>query len=190
MKRALVLFAVTLAISVLTLQANASRAVEAVLDLQNAGVGGSGCVGGVALLKLAPNDILQLKTPGLVNESARSPQIERKACAVSIPFELPRNTKLVVSGARVQATLSLKSGATARTNAELFTDGTRGPTINAVDNGPKKQVALLKLDGIETECGAKGLLRLNLSQILVAKAARSKSSIDGAKLSLQLVRCQ
>lgn len=186
MKRALVLIAV----SVLGFQANASRAVEAVLDLRGAGVGGTGCVGGVALLKLSENDILQLRTPQLVNEAARSTSIERKACAVSIPFQLPRNTKLVVSGGRVQTSLSLKAGSVARTNAELFTDGTRGPTTNSVDNGPKKQVSLLKLDGIETDCGAKGLLRLNLNQALIAKAARSIASVDGAKLSLSLARCR
>ncbi|MES2963092.1 MAG: DUF4360 domain-containing protein [Bdellovibrionota bacterium] len=186
MKRSLVFIAIT----VLGLQANASRAVEAVLDLRGAGVGGNGCVGGAALIDLSPNDILQIRTPELVNDSARSPQIERKACAVSIPFQLPRNMKLVVSAGRVQTTLSLKAGAVARTNAELFTAGTRGPTINSVDNGPKKQVSLLKIAGLETGCGASGILRLNLNQALIAKAARSRSSIDGAKLSLRLAACR
>ncbi len=181
-------FLLALMTLVLVQHANASQ-VDTVLDLDRAGMGGTGCVGGDASLKLVAGDILQLRTPGLANASSQASSISRKACAIAITFKLKSNQKLVVTAGRVNVALNLKRGAVARTNAEVFTAGTSGARATAVDNGPKNQLSLLKLGGISTGCGEDGILRANLSQVLTAKSGRSQSRINVAVLRLKFVKC-
>jgi hypothetical protein len=169
-------------------QANASSLslVNSVLDVDGAAINGTGAAG--ASVKIVQGDIVQIKTPDL-SVASESGRIERKNVAIAIPFELPRNSKLVISAGRVNVALALKRGAIAKTNAELFTAGTQGVNIQAVDNGPKNQVSLIKLAGLSTACGAKGILRLNVSELLTAKDAKSNARVNGAVLRAQVVKC-
>ncbi len=177
---------IVLALTALFLVQQASAA-SPVLDLGQTVLAGTGC--DRASVRAVAGDLLEIKTPGLALSSSQTSQISRKACAVAIPFKLKKNQKLVISGGRVNVALNLKRGAVAKTAAEVFTAGTQGARIAAVDNGPKNQLSLLKLGSISTACGEDGILRTNLSQVLTAKSSLSQSRVNGAVLRLQVVKC-
>lgn len=177
---------IILSLAALLLVENATAAAP-VLDLKNTAIAGTGCAG--ATVRATAGEILQIRTPGLSLASAQDAQISRMACAIAIPFKLKKNQKLVISGGRVNVALNIKRGAVARTSAEVFTAGTQGVRVAAVDNGPKSQLSILKLDTISTACGEEGILRTNLSQVLTAKSSQSQSRVNGAVLRLQVVKC-
>lgn len=181
-------FVLALMTLVLVQHANASQ-VDTVLNLNGAGIGGTGCVNGKASVKLTAGDILQIRTPGLANAGSRLSPVSRKACSIAIPYKLKFNEKLVFTAGRVNVAMNLKRGAVARTNAEVFAVGTLGARASAVDNGPKNQLSLLKIGSASTACGRDGILRANLSQVLTAKSSRSRSRINGAVLRLKVVKC-
>lgn len=177
---------IVLALSALLLVQQVSAA-SPILDLKQAVLAGTGCSG--ASVKALSGDILQIKTPGLALDSSQGSLISRKACSVAIPFKLKKNQKMVISAGRVNVALKLKRGDVVRSNAEVFTAGTQGARAAATDNGPKNQLSLLRLGSIATACGEDGILRTNLSQVLTAKSASSRTSIHGAVLRLQVVKC-
>lgn len=166
----------------------AANDVRSVLDIRSAGVGGTGCIGGNADIRLI-GQTLQIRTPGLVAVTTEAEGLARKNCAISIPFKLKQNERLIVSNTRLNAALNLKRKAVVKTSGEVFIAGSSGARAESTDSGPKNQLSIFRIGGVSTACGEDGILRLNMSQILQAKNVRSQARINGATLRVQVVKC-
>ena len=193
MKRVLVALGCLLALST---NAYAAKAVslDSVLNLAAAGIGGSGCVGGNADLRVVGRNVLQLRTPQLIASANPARPVERKVCSLAIPFQLPANMRLVVTGVKLGGAVVATKSAAVNIGAEIFTAGATGPTLShtvkAPQNGRVAKKLTLNLAGIRTACGEAGNLRLNLSETVKSDLSNSSAALGGALLGLQLQKCR
>jgi hypothetical protein len=196
MKNILLLALCLIAILVSVAHAEAARppikptsALGSVLDIEGANSGGSGCVGGSAVVKALSSTVIQIKTPNMITK-AKAGKLQRSACSIAIPVKLKSNEALMVESALVTGDVSLKKNASVTTAAEVFHPESSGHKFSRIDSGKKISKILLKGGHIATGCGDSTLLRVNLSQIVDAtKAASSKAKVSGALLQLHVVSC-
>ena len=193
MKRVLVAIGCLLALSTNAYSAKAVS-LDSVLDLDSASIGGSGCVGGEASLRIAGRNILELRTPQMVVRANASQPTARKVCSLAIPFQLPANMRLVVTGVKLGGAVVVTKGASVNIGAEIFTAGAAGPTLShtvkAPPAGKVTKKLTLNLAGISTACGEAGNLRLNLSETVKSSLSNSSAALGGALLGLQLQKCR
>lgn len=168
-----------------------SHAVELseVLDMSAVGSGGNGCVGGLATHQVDLSDRrgrlrVYLDTMTAVTGNGRA--LDRRACAISIPLSLPADKKLVVTRSDLISRLEVAANSTTVINTEVFLTGLTGLPVKREYEAITDFYGTVldqNVEGMETACGAQGLLRLNSS---VRVQSRDESAADVRRIGLNL----
>jgi len=121
--------------------------------------------------------------------------VSRKNCALSIPIQLPKNTRLIVTQMDLGANLELSKNSQLNFGAEVFFAGETNQKFTQIVTGkdqPEKGRSLLRRNQIlKSACGGEGNFRTNTFAELSRKlmTENSKAALANFKLSFKLENC-
>jgi hypothetical protein len=172
---------------------------DRLIDLEKITWGGPGCTGKGEPLSFYYSQRLGRLYVSLpeVAVSAGEKPLDRKACSLALPVELPPGKALVIGHPAVYGeAVILGSSAEGRAQAEVFLAGGQGPTVTRVlsasDGRIRPSFYSRENQKIELACGGSGTVRLNVSALAKTGAPGEKATVvlDGAAVTLQLRDCQ
>jgi hypothetical protein len=123
--------------------------------------------------------------------NAQSP-LARKACALSIPINLPLNYKLEITQAEFSVKYEVDGVATLKSQLEIFSAGSVGkiiPEILKIEGKQKGRMLIRSTNVFKSECGFSGNLRFNTSAQVVQESGLINASADRFKLYFNLIPC-
>jgi hypothetical protein len=172
-----------------------------VIDLDKITWGGTGCTGRGEPLSFYYSKRLgrlYVSLPEVAVSTGEKP-LDRKACSLALPVELPPGKALVIGNPAVYGEgVVIGQSAEGRVQGEVFIAGGQGPTVmrimNAADGRIRPSFYSRENQTIEMACGGSGTVRLNVSALAKASAAgsgeRASVTLDGAAFTLQLRDCR
>lgn len=164
----------------------ASDSLEGTLQIQNA-IFTKDCTPSGPFSSFAEIDSLRNDLKLIVKnfKVSSSGALQRKMCAIAVPFSLKANEKLVISEVSAEGSVSLGAGGKDSFSAEAFFAGNKGPLAQKSLLGPLKGAWLAKSQIVQmTKCGEQGILRVNSS------LAGTSSVANSIKISLAKVTCK
>lgn len=155
--------------------------------------GGSGCPAGTATLTSSPDsqESIILFDQFYTDSWEGNRALVRKACALSIPVEVPQGFRLGLS-IQTQGTFWADPGGSISVSREVFLAGNRGQILSQQSDGPDQGEITLDQTVDDqsitwSDCGESTNLRANLS--LRSKGPAS-IQIDALRLQLHIERCR
>jgi hypothetical protein len=171
--------------------------LSSIIDLSQITWAGNGCAGSGEPLSFYLNrrvERLYVSLPEMSADAGAKP-LDRKSCSLAMPFALPPEKKLVLGHPALYGEAILGASAEGRVQGEVFLAGGQGPiasrVLTASDGRPRAAFYVRENQAIESECGASGVLRVNLS-VLAKKsdpAENAKVTLEGSALSVQVRDC-
>lgn len=176
---------------------SAAIVAEAQLRLGQPAYGGTGCPAGTASVTVAPGDeSISILFDQFVAEAGRTTgrRIDRKACNISIPVQVPQGYSVAVFSIDYRGFLAIPRGGMARLDAEYFWAGARGPRQSRTASGPMNDNYTVTDDVVTsslvwTPCGASVNLRVNASMMAQSNSAMEQTigTVDSADISSAMI---
>jgi hypothetical protein len=136
----------------------------------------------------------RLQIPLVVeSRKASTDQIERGACAFTLPLSVDSSHRLVLSNLVALGNLNLARGTQGRVNLEVFAAGDRGETLSEALNAEQRRIYKdfsLTQEGevVTLECGQAINLRGNAS-VLLQGQGRAYGNLNLIQLQARVERC-
>jgi hypothetical protein len=164
------------------------------------GLGGPGCPAGSATAAVSGDGtILTIRFTEFEVEAGGARTVDRKACALAIPFTAPPGHAVALLALTYRGDLRLPAGAQATLSAETFFAGGQGPTASHTVDGPLTSRFSATTGATATvwsACGAATNLRVNTSLRVETTTGRAASAsirsqdVDAALIyQLRLRKC-
>jgi hypothetical protein len=146
--------------------------------------GGTGCPAGTASVAISPDrEQISVLFDGFATETggASGRKIDRKACSLAVPIEVPAGYSIALSEFSLKGFNSLGAGANSRIDVEAFWAGSVGPRLARTFDGPldaevKWIAAIDPGQRLWSPCGQSVTFRFNISVITEGGSGTHKST--------------
>lgn len=172
----------------------AQSSLASPIDFQGIQSGGNGCRGGGAV------DLYRAEQSGRVmiffsdlGIDVEGKKIERKACAVSIPLDLPEGKRLVISTPALFGASLLSEGVAAKAHLEVFVVGEKGLEVgqSLSHEETSKFFYQRSTEELRSACGAQTLIRVNASLLGQGNGRlEGRALLEGIAVTLKIENCE
>ncbi len=182
-----------LALAALSLALTSSAEAFAQVELGQIAVGGTGCPAGTAMVLLSPDLLsVQVRYSQFEAVAGGTRGIDRKACSLAIPLQLPPGLSVALINARYVGIADVSDGASAQITTESFIAGSQGPKVSRTITGPA-QGGFMVVSSVDTDqrifsgCGESVILRTNTSVVAQSSGAPARIRIEASDLQAGVV---
>ncbi|MEQ1723694.1 MAG: DUF4360 domain-containing protein [Pseudobdellovibrio sp.] len=189
MKKILLALCMMGSVSAMSADLTPIDSIDSLIQIGNAGYGGTGCPANTAVVLIQDNDLVILMDKMLL-QASRTASFARAACNVRIPIKVAEGYQLVVTGLETEGDYS----------SSVSDSLTLDQTVNFV--GVAAKASRLKLRGsgqlltraqtiAVSKCGGDSMLAVSMVGLLRQSQSNLNSylRLDNSHLKLELRRC-